>query len=226
MNGHVYSPAELRWLERMRPRGPMSAIGPRFRARFGVEINNRALAQTCTRHGIRSGTASCFVRGQTPWNLGKSMRTSRHTEFRPGNRPHNTRVVGEYRQDAYGRWLLKVREGGVKGESRRDWESVSRLTWSAHHGPVPTGHVVMILDGDEDACLDIDNLACVSRAVLARANQDGYAELPPDRALRRAALAAAALRQAAWDAARAAGLSLYERRRLLSQGAAAAVRGG
>ena len=226
MHGHRYSQAELRWLQRMRPRAPMSVIGPRFRARFGVDINDHALAQTCTRRGIRAGTPGRFIRGQAPWNLGKSMRVSQRTEFRPGNRPHNTRVVGEYRQDAYGRWLLKVRETGVRGYSRHDWECVSRLTWAAHHGPVPKGHVVMLLDRDEDACLDIANLACVSRAVLARANQDGYAELPPDRALRRAALAAATLRQAAWDAARAAGLSLYERRRLLSQGAAAAVRGG
>lgn len=225
MRGHAYSPAELSWLKRHRASAPMSVVGPRFRARFGLNITDKALAMFCKRHGIHAGTDGCFVRGHTPWNLGASVRVSQRTEFRPGNRPSNMRVVGEYRQ-VDGRWLLKVRETGAKGHSRHDWETVSRLTWSAHHGPVPKGHVVMVLDKDEDACLDIDNLACVSRAVLARANQDGYAELPPDRALRRAALAAAALRQAVWDAARSAGLSLYERRRLLSQGAAATVRGG
>jgi hypothetical protein len=225
MNGHAYSRAELRWLERMRARVPISVLGARFRARFGRNINDHALAQTCTRRGFRAGTDGRFVRGQTPWNHGKSVRVSQRTEFRPGNRPSAMRVVGEYRQ-IDGRWLLKVRETGVKGHSRRDWEYVTHLTWGAHHGPVPAGHVVMVLDKDEDACLDIDNLACVSRAVLARANQDGYAGLPPDRALRRAALAAAALRQGAWDAARRGGLSLYERRRLLrSQGARTPVPG-
>jgi len=224
MHGHTYTAAELRWLARMRPRAPMSVIGPRFRARFGLAVSDKALAMTCKRRGIRAGTDGCFVRGQNPWNLGKSVRVSKRTEFRPGNRPTTMRVVGEYRQ-VDGRWLLKVRESGQKGHSRHDLEYVSRLTWTARHGPVPKGHVVMILNKDEDACLDIDNLACVSRAVLARANQDGYAELPPDRALRRAALAAAALRQAAWDAARAAGLSLYERRRLLRRQDARAAAG-
>lgn len=215
MRGHTYSPAQLRWLRRMRSRAPMSVVGARFRARFGLDINDRALAATCKRYGIAAGTDGRFVGGQPAWNKGRPARVSVHTEFKAGHRPASACIVGEYRKDSKGRWRLKARETAGKGMTRRDWEYVSRLTWIARHGPVPAGHVVMLLDNDEDACFDLDNLACVSRGALARANQDGYADLPPDRALRRAALAAAALRQGVWDAARDAGMTLYERRRLL-----------
>jgi hypothetical protein len=217
MSGHQYTPAQVAWLRRARRRLTQPQLGARFRARFGVAVSDRALHQACLRRGITTGRTGCFGAGDAPWNRGLSVRVSQRTEFKPGSRPANIRRIGEYRRGAYGRWLLKVRESGVAGYSRHDWEFVTHLTYLDHYGPIPPGHVVMLLDGDEDACLDPDNLVCVSRGTLARANQDGYADLPKDRLLRRAALAAAALRQRAHDAARAAGMSLYARRRLFRE---------
>ena len=77
------------------------------------------------------------------------------------------------------------------------------VVWERAHGAVPAGHCIVHLDGEPANC-ELDNLACVRRAVLARLNQSRWRELPPDRDTRRAAIAAATLRQTAHDAARRA----------------------
>jgi len=140
-----------------------------------------------------------------------------------GNTPHTWQPIGSYRQAIKGGvayWLVKVSDrdperADAANARLRDWRFVHRLVYETEVAPIPPGYVVILLDGDPDNCLDPGNLACLSRAELVRLNQMGWANLPTDRAVRRAAVARAQLIHAAHDAARRGGLSLQERRRLL-----------
>jgi len=221
----IYTDEELAWLRTQRPvlaKGPLAAA---FAARFGRVVSPDSLSQTCIRYGIRGGGSGCFLRGNRPWNAGRTglpqPERMIRSQFKPGNRPHTWLPIGAYRTDTYGRWKLKVtdRSDDPTRLARRDWAFVTRLTYRDHLGPIPAGHCILLLDGDEDHCLDPDNLAAVSRPVLAILNQTGYGQLPPDRALRRAAIAAATLAHAAHAAARRVGLSAKARRQLIGGGA-------
>jgi hypothetical protein len=219
---HRWTPEQIAWLRTYRLEHSIAETTDAFAERFGVRVSISAMHGACGRYDV-TGRQGHFRPGHATWNRGLTgYRTSPATEFKPGNKPYNHRRVGEYRYVARYGWLLKVRETGAIGESRHDWVAVTRLTWMAHHGEIPAGHVVMILDGDPDNVLDIDNLACVSRGVLAYLNgKSDYANLPPDRALRRAAIAEATLRVTAHACARAAGLSAPEIRRALKRSRAA-----
>ena len=74
------------------------------------------------------------------------------------------------------------------------------VVWENANGPVPSGMCVVLLDGDPMNC-ELANLAAVTRAELARLNQMGWTSLPADRETRLAAVAAARLKQQAFDAA-------------------------
>jgi hypothetical protein len=213
---NLWTPERVRWLRTHRPGRSARDVAQMFQATFGLTVSLASVKNACCKHGIHSGRVSGWTPGHQPWNKGlRGLSLSPATQFKTGEKPHNVRAIGEYRRDTQGDWTLKVRESNRPGGSRHDWERVTHLTWSAHHGPVPRGHVIMILDGDPDNVLDVDNLACVPRAALCIANKAGYPDLPPDRTLRRAALAEATLRAAAFKVAHRAGLSLSERRRLL-----------
>ena len=45
----------------------------------------------------------------------------------------------------------------------------SRWVWEQANGPIPKGHVVILLDGDPMNC-ELGNLECVPRGVPARLN--------------------------------------------------------
>jgi hypothetical protein len=223
----VYTDAEIAWLAKHYRRLDRGALAQQFAARFGRVVAPDALAQRCRYYDIRSGRTGCFEDGNEPWNKGlkgcQAGGRSSATRFRPGNHPPTTVPVGSYTQDPDGYWLLKVSDRDPERADKanahlRDWRFVHRLTYESHHGPIPAGHVVILIDGDKEACLDPANVACLSRAELARLNQAGFGDLPPDRALRRAAIARARLVTAAHEAARAAGFGLQERRRLLGGG--------
>lgn len=220
----VYTDAELDWLRTHRAQYPRPALAAAFAARFGRVVGPDALAQVCIKRGYRAGGSGCFVRGTRPWNAGRTGQPMHPStiaaQFPPGNQPHTWLPVGTYAQDGYGRWKVKVSDstGDPTRLARRDWRYVTRLTYQDYVGPIPPGGCILLLDTDEYHCMDPDNLICVSRAVLARLNQTGYSTLPLDRALRRAAVAAAVLVDSAHTAARRAGLSARARRQLIGGG--------
>jgi hypothetical protein len=83
------------------------------------------------------------------------------------------------------------------------------------HGPIPRGHVVVLLDGDPDNCVDPSNVACISRSVLIRLNAMGWDALCPDREARRAVVALASVHAVSHARAQEMGLSLHHRRALI-----------
>lgn len=220
--------ARLAWLRQHYGRMSPPELALAFGARFGEVVDAESLARFARRHGImKKANGGRFAAGNQPWNKGRAgwaaPGRALQTRFRPGAVPHTTVPIGSYRQVRDGYWIVKVSDhdparADASNARLRDWRYVHHLVYANHHGPIPPGHIVLLIDGDPDHCQDPDNLICVSRAVQSRLNQMGFPDLPPDRDLRRAAIAEATLRQAAHDRARDLGMGLRERRRLLGGG--------
>lgn len=109
-----------------------------------------------------------FQKGHKSWS--KGIHTGRRSinEFKKGHIPSNTLPLGtrtkSYFSNGSYRWKTKIGEPNI-------WEFDHRLIWEKAHGPIPEDHVVMILDQDPDH-LELDNLICVSKAVLSQFNKN------------------------------------------------------
>ena len=116
-----------------------------------------------------------FESGGVPWNRGRtgySVATG-WMHYKPGNRPPKWVPVGTERltpmnksNPAAPRYLKrKVADPDV-------WQWVHHIVWTAAHGPVPAGHVVVFADGNT-ANITLANLRCIRRADLALASCTG-----------------------------------------------------
>ena len=214
-----WSPDMIAWLREHRASGQVAEVTARFNCHFHTTFTPHCLANTCKRYGITTGRDGRYAPGSRPWNAGmagyQAGGRSRDTRFASGNNPWTTMPVGAYRQMPDGYWMVKVNDTAPAGFSRRDWRELHRLTWAAAHGPIPSKHVVVFLDGNPDNCLDAGNLACISRSVLIRLNQLGWDALLPDADLRRATVAAAKLFVAAHTIGQEAGFSSSHRQALI-----------
>ena len=119
---------------------------------------------------INNSIGSRFKRGNTPhnkgvkgWDPGGNNKTTR---FKPGSRPHNYLPVGSERVSACGLLARKVSE---TGRQRTDWVGIQALVWMEHNGPIPKGHLVVFLNGD-NRDFRIENLAMLSQAENMRRN--------------------------------------------------------
>jgi len=141
------SEVRLAWLREQRPRLTDAQLAAAWRALWGEDITSDSLSHYCRRHGIRrKPDGGRFRRGAEPWNKGltgyQAGGRSAETRFQRGASPHTTLPVGSYRQDKDGIWLLKVSDrdparADAPNARLRDWRYVHRLTWEAHHGPIP-----------------------------------------------------------------------------------------
>lgn len=113
--------------------------------------------------------ATRFQKGQVPMNKGKREHEFRSkeacarcakTQFKPGQRPHNTKPVGYERITDDGYILIKV---------SMDYKMVlkHRWVWEQAHGAIPEGYNIMFRDGNRLNC-SLDNLELVSRGEAAR----------------------------------------------------------
>ena len=210
---------KIAWLREYRATGPIGEITARLNAVFGWNATPAMVSNACKRHGISAGSSGRFAKRNRPWNKGLEgyMPGGRSlaTRFANGNRPHTELPVWSYKQEADRYWYLKVSDDQPATMSRRNWRAVHRLTWESVHGPIPPVHVVVLLDGDPDNCLDPGNLACLHRRVLVRLNAMNWDALCPDVAARRAVVALTSLQDAAHRSARDVGLSRNHSRALL-----------
>lgn len=122
-------------------------------------------------HGITSGRTGRFEKGHTvqrnnPVPKGPGPGRFRKGEVR-GAAQHNYVPIGTLRWSKDGYLERKVTDDHPVPARR--WVGEHRLIWEAENGPIPDGHVVVFLDGDPTH-LELSNLRCVSRAVLARLN--------------------------------------------------------
>lgn len=140
-----------------------------LRKRYGIEKTPAQLKSYYANNRLRNGLDGKFKKGQTPPNKGKPLPDEvkekiKGTQFRKGQRPHNAQPIGsESKIDGY--WKIKIGEPNI-------WQLKSRHEWERIHGEkLGPDDVILFLDMNPDN-FDPDNLVKVSRAELARINQD------------------------------------------------------
>lgn len=148
-----------------------SQIKELFLDKFGILLTESQIGNFKYKYHIRSGThGGQFKKGQVSPTKGKKMpeevyEKAKHTMFRKGHIPHNHKEVGSERINVDGYVEIKVAEPNK-------WVFKSRYLYEQHHNVKLTrSDVIVFLDGNK-LNLDIDNLFLISRAALARFNQD------------------------------------------------------
>lgn len=135
-----YTEAELAWIEANRalPRRELHAAFCERFSREGVSLAN--LVSLCKRKGWLTGRSGRFEKGMTPANKGRKMpfhpNTAR-TQFKPGNRPHNTRWAGHERLSRDGYVEISIEETNPHTGFERRYVLKHRHLWERLHGPVP-----------------------------------------------------------------------------------------
>jgi len=104
-----------------------------------------------------------FKPGHTPHNKGKQMDAEIYekvapTMFKKGNKPYNTKPNGtiNVRADKTGRLYQYIKIKDCQ------WELLQRHVWTQANGEIPTGSVVIFLDGNYLNC-ELSNLQVISR---------------------------------------------------------------
>lgn len=120
---------------------------------------------------------SQIKKGNVPPNKGKKMSKElkekvKHTFFKKGNLPHNTRHDGaiSIRPDKDGRPYKYIRVGLKK------WIGYHVYRWEKFRGPVPKGMVIRFKDGNPLNC-KLSNLELMTRGDHAIINKFGSLEL-------------------------------------------------
>lgn len=136
---------------------------------FGTNYTKNQIDCYKTNHHISSGLTGYFEKGHVPKNKGKKMNPEQYkkcagTMFKKGNIPHNHRPVGSERVGKDGYMQVKVAEP-------KKWKQKHVVIYEEHYGPIPKGNKVIFLDRNIRN-FNIENLACVTSAELARLNQN------------------------------------------------------
>ncbi|HFH9921529.1 TPA: HNH endonuclease signature motif containing protein [Streptococcus suis] len=142
--------------------------------KFGVYLNANQVKNYRRNHGLKSGLTGHFEKGRTPHNKGKKYpgMYPNSGQFKKGSRPINWVPVGTIRYTTDGYPKIKIAEPNI-------WKQMHRKVWEEHHGPIPSDHSVVFLNGDKTNW-DISNLACLSRSELARMNHEQLFSSDPD----------------------------------------------
>lgn len=104
------------------------------------------------------GAESRFKKGSTPPNKGKKMSAemyekSKHTFFRKGHEPKNTKYNGHERITKDGYVVIRIRKG--------KYVFKHRLIWEEHHGKIPKGMVLTFKDKNQ-LNMELENLELIS----------------------------------------------------------------
>lgn len=142
-----------------------------FNERFGIVLTEANIGNFKYKYKIKSGThGGRFSKGHTPFNKGKKMppeiyERCKGTMFKNGQMPHNHKPVGSERINVDGYVEVKTKE------SKR-WRLKQRVLYEQYHGvKLEKSDVVLFLDGNKQNFAE-DNLVKLTRAELARLNQD------------------------------------------------------
>lgn len=144
-----------------------------FKARFGVTLTLGQIKGTRSRHKMLTGRDGRFKPGNVPHPLA-GAKSANKTSFKPGQKPANYMPIGSERITKKDNLLQ------VKVADPNKWRSKHALIWESHHGkPIPKGHIVRFLDGDQRN-FDPDNLLLVSRRENVVFNKRGYCAAPAE----------------------------------------------
>ncbi len=154
MKGHAipYSKTELQFIEARKsmPRRELHAEFVRVFNRSDVSLI--ALKSLCKRKGWLTGRTGYFPKGHVPDNKGKSMPynpNSARTQFKKGNRPHNTKFAGHERVSKEGYVEISIDETNPHTGFERRYVLKHRWMWEQENGEIPEGMVLKCLDGNK-----------------------------------------------------------------------------
>ena len=142
-----------------------------FDERFGIVLTEANIGNFKYKYKIKSGThGGQFQKGQEAHNKGQKVSKEVYekmapTMFKAGNIPNNYRPIGSERIDCDGYVMVKVADP-------KSWRLKQRVLYEQYHGvKLEKSDVVLFLDGDKQN-FSKDNLVKLTRAELARLNQD------------------------------------------------------
>ena len=100
-----------------------------------------------------------FKKQNVPYNYGQKMSTElydkcRRTMFKKGNKPTNTKNVGDERKDVDDYTYVKIAD--------RDWRLKQRLVYEKINGPIPAESIVIFKDRNKEN-FDINNLEMITK---------------------------------------------------------------
>jgi len=170
---HKYTEEEKQFLKDFVPGHTHKEIWQAFNARFNTDVKVSQIKGYINNHKLNTGKTGCFPKGNVPHNKGvKGLHYSPASEFKKGNIPVNHRPVGSERITKDGYIEIKVAEPNR-------WKLKHRFVWEQKFGLVPKGHAILFKDQNKLNC-NIDNLTLVTRAELARLNQNNLLFKDPE----------------------------------------------
>lgn len=183
MGKSKYTGEQLDFLREFIPGHSEREIISSYEDRFGVRLTINIVGNMKTKLGVKSGTiGGRFRKGMTPVNKGKKwsefmspegMENSRKTQFKKGNVNHNNTPVGTERitKDGYIEIRMEKPRKTYENGFSQYYRLKHRVLWEQAHGPIPRSHAIVFLDQNPLNCV-LENLRLVSRAELARLNQN------------------------------------------------------
>ena len=147
---------------------PRKELAELFNTKFKTKVTHKALGQKCVKIGLVCPNNGCFKKGSIPANKGtKGLMKANKTSFKFGNKPINTKRVGNIvtRKDKNGNSYLRI-----KIAEPNKWQMLHVYIYEHKYGKVQKGNCVIFKDKNT-LNTRLDNLMLVSRDELVRLNQ-------------------------------------------------------
>lgn len=181
----IWEPDELEELKQLYSDTENSVLIAKFKcslkglysAAHALELkkSEQHISKICGAVLKKVGVSTRFAKGTPAHNKGKkwnefmseeSQKRISETQFKKGNKPHNTVEVGFERitKDGY----LEVKVGDFD-DSTKNFQLKHRLVWESVNGPIPENYQVRFIDGDKTN-FEITNLRLVSYSESLIAN--------------------------------------------------------
>lgn len=147
----------------------MKELANLLNEQFGTDYTEAQIKAYTSRFKLRNGRDCRIKPGNVPFNKGRKGYHAPGCEkswFEKGHTPANKQPIGTVLMKSDGYLWRKL------GEGAREWRQEHILVWEEANGPIPKGSVVIFLDGNRTN-VALENLALITRAELARLNQNG-----------------------------------------------------
>ena len=162
---HKWSDEEKAYFMEIVPGRHYDEVLELMNAKFDYQFKKSQLSGAAKRYGVKTGFDGRFPKGNVPKNKGtKGLTGPNKTSFKKGQQAPNYRPVGSERITRDGYTEIKVADPNK-------WRLKHRVIWEEVNGPLPKGYALVFGDGDKRN-FSLENLLLVSRAQLARLNQN------------------------------------------------------